>query len=138
MFIKICHVQTSEFSTYLSTLYVFQIQYSGIWQCNLINPPVWRAVEENGDGLICFQNIVYFRIFTRWCERLVQVVTATMSNCCFRWFFKNIWRCTFFLRLHIGSAIITFTSALISFNTNVIVKLNNSIPNCFSNYSFQF
>ena len=24
------------------------------------------------------------------------------------------------------------------FNTNVIVKLNNGIPNCFSSYSFQF
>ena len=44
----------------------------------------------------------------------------------------------FFLRLHVSSTIITLISTLSNFNANVIVKLDNSIPNCFSSYSFQF
>ena len=64
-------------------------------------------------------------------------MTATVDNYCFRWIF-NIWRCTFFWRVHIGSAIIKWTSALSNFNTNVTVKFNDNIPNCFSSYSFQF
>ena len=44
----------------------------------------------------------------------------------------------FLIRLHIGSVIITLTSALSKFKTNVIAKLSNSILNCFSSYSFQF